>query len=68
MESDGQVIWLANVSLEANTDTRVEITNLTNPSVAGGYGPFKIATRWFKYGQIIDINRAFGTVGLYKEV
>lgn len=40
------------------------VTNVTNPTTAGGYGPFKLVSRMSQYGQIQDSNYVFGSVGI----
>jgi hypothetical protein len=56
------------VSLVAGELTTINITNVLNPATEGGYGPFKLATRWYENGQIIDINYAFGSVGIAGQI
>ena len=40
---------------------KVTITGIVNES-SGPYGPFALLTRWFSAGQIIDINKNFGSI------
>ena len=40
---------------------KVTITGITNPA-SGAYGPFALITRWLPQGQIIDINKNFGSI------
>lgn len=49
--------------IEANTDTKIDITGVTIPSsVSAGWGPFGILTRAVSGGQILDINNSFATI------
>jgi hypothetical protein len=58
----GQTVPVA-MSVAAGTNT-VAITNVSLPTSAGGYGPFKIVTRQYDDGQIFDANYVFGSVGV----
>lgn len=62
--TSSEKITLNGINLEAGVDTMVSVLNVGNPTIAGGYGPFAITTRYFQYGQIIDINSVFGSVGI----
>ena len=45
-------------------DSKLVLIGIVNAQTTGGYGPFAITTKHFPYGQILDHNIAFGTVGL----
>ena len=57
----GQVVQLTQ-SFPSDTDIRITIPRVANPSNPGAYGPFAIRTRLNPTGQIIDANLSFGSV------
>jgi len=60
--SNGTEEWTSFSS--SNGTGTATVTGVTNPSAAAGYGPFSIVTRHSKFGQIVDSNYVFGSVGI----
>lgn len=60
----GQVVTLTNINITAGVDSKIGITGVTNDGTVGGHGPFAILTRHYQNGQIQDINKVFGSIGL----
>jgi len=56
------LVQLTNQSFQSGLDYSVPIEGLTNPSAAGGYGPFALRTRHTASGQPVDANLAFACV------
>jgi hypothetical protein len=60
----GQVLTISGLTWAAGTDNTITIGAVTNPTTAGGYGPFGITTRHHLTGQIVDTNAIYGSVGI----
>lgn len=57
-----QVMQLNGQTYTTGQDYSVTLTGLTNPNVAGPYGPFALRTRYGPSGQQVDVNLIFGCV------
>jgi hypothetical protein len=60
----GQTLIVSALTWTAGTDNTIVIGTVTNPTTAGGYGPFAITTRHSLTGQIVDTNAIYGSVGI----
>ena len=56
------MLQLSGQTYTAGQDYSVTLTGLTNPNVAGPYGPFALRTRYRPAGQQVDANLIFGCV------
>jgi hypothetical protein len=62
IEVVGSKVILTGMTVALRSDVTITLTEITNPSTPGEYGPFSIASRHSRYGQVLAMNRTFATV------